>query len=109
MPPETSAGQRAFRPSSSRPANKSPEASPATMANVAPTLLATPLAENTSCNALDVPLRDSAALPSVQACAGRLGAADVSPSGAIFPRGGPSEKCSTSTLGTELIGPGMNA
>ena len=56
------------------------------MIRKAPTLVA-------SRAALDVPLRDSAALPSVQACAGRLGAADVSPLGANFPWGGPAENC----------------
>ncbi|WP_332776815.1 YheT family hydrolase [Polaromonas sp.] len=51
-----------------------------------------------ACTSLDVPLRDVAALPSVQACAGRLGAADVSPSGAELAWGGPALR-SALTLG----------
>ena len=50
--------------------------------NVAPTLVATR-------TALDLPQPEATALQSVQACAGRLGAADFSPAGANFSRGGP--------------------
>ena len=41
--------------------------------------------------ALDVPQPEATALQSVQACAGRLGAADFCPEGASFSRGGPSK------------------
>jgi FdhD protein len=51
--------------------------------NEAPTL-------GTDVSSLDVPQRDAAALPPVPACAGRPGAAGVSPEGALAPRGGPS-------------------
>ncbi len=54
------------------------------MIRSAPTLVA-------SRASLDVPPRDSAALPPVQACAGRLGAADVGPLEANFPCCGPAE------------------
>ena len=53
---------------------------------LAPTLV-------TSCTALDEPMPEATSLRSVPPCAGRPGAADLSPEGANSPRGGPSENC----------------
>ena len=55
-----------------------------------PTLLASPLFENTSCNSLDVLVPEALALRAVPMCAGTSGAAALSPKGANSPRGGPS-------------------
>ncbi len=56
--------------------------------NMAPTLV-------TACTALDVPMPEATALQPVPPCAGRTGAAGLSPKGANLPRGGPSEDCSS--------------
>ena len=45
----------------------------------------------TACTALYEPMPEATALRAVQACAGRLGAAALSPEGANFSRGGPSK------------------
>ena len=55
-----------------------------------PTLVASPLFENTSCTALDGPLPEAVALHPVRVCVGRLGAAGLSPEGALAPWGGPA-------------------
>ena len=47
----------------------------------------------TSCGSLDVPTPEALALRAVQSCAGRIGAAALSPEGANFSRGGPSKNC----------------
>ena len=47
----------------------------------------------TTCNTLDVPARDAQALRAVQVREGGLETATLSPLGANFPRGGPSENC----------------
>jgi 3-deoxy-D-manno-octulosonate 8-phosphate phosphatase (KDO 8-P phosphatase) len=48
--------------------------------------------------ALDRPLPEATALRAVQSCAGRIGAAALSPEGANFSRGGPSKNCLSPTL-----------
>jgi AraC family transcriptional regulator of adaptative response / DNA-3-methyladenine glycosylase II len=58
---------------------------PEVWGDMAPTLLA-------SRTALDVPLRDATALPAVPACAGRQGAAAVSPEGAYCALGQASQR-----------------
>jgi two-component system, OmpR family, sensor kinase len=63
--------------------------SPLTRIRMGLELLPAP-ALGTDVSSLDVPLRDATALPPVPACAGRPGAAGVSPEGALAPRDGPA-------------------